>query len=87
MPDGSRVSDRNTVKEAVILGVPLAPPEASDWPYAVLLISTDDPALQLKTADTPLDHGVSRFCGLVNGLTPDFEAILTQNAAVERIHA
>jgi hypothetical protein len=86
MPDGCRVTDRNHVKEAVILGVPLAPPEAPDWPYAVLQVSTDDPSRRLKTADTASDHGVARYCGLVNALTPDFEAILARMMAVEADH-
>lgn len=86
MPDGSRVTDRNDVKEAVILGVPLAPQEAPDWPYAVLQVSTDDPSRRLKTADTASDQGVARYCGLVNALTPDFEAILAGMIKVEADH-
>jgi hypothetical protein len=39
--------------EATILAIPLAPTEATDWPYAVLQISTDDPTMRLHTVDTP----------------------------------
>ena len=76
MPDGSRVVDRNKVPEAVILSIPLAPPEAVDWPYAVVQISTDSATCVLKTANTASDSSVELFCAALRELTPDFEGIL-----------
>jgi Calcineurin-like phosphoesterase len=74
-PDGRPVSSPQQVPEAVILAIPAAPPKARDWPYAVVQISTDNPALLLKTANTPSDNSVERFCAAVRGLTEDFEAL------------
>lgn len=76
MPDGSRVVDRDRVPEAIILSIPLSPPEAIDWPYAVLQISTDNASCVLKTANTLSDTSVERFCAALRELTADFEAIL-----------
>jgi hypothetical protein len=75
-PDGRRVSNREDVPEAIILAIPLTPPEALDWPYGVLQISTDSPSCILKTADTATDKGIERYCAAVRKLTPDFERIL-----------
>lgn len=75
-PDRKRVSDRKEVPEEIILAIPLAPPEVPDWPYAVLQISTDDPSVILKTADTASDRGIERYCAAARDLTPVFEAIL-----------
>jgi Icc-related predicted phosphoesterase len=74
-PDGRAVTDLNEVPEAVILAIPMAPPNARDWPYAVMQISTDHAEVQLKTANTPSDNSVERFCEAVRGLTEDFEAL------------
>jgi 3',5'-cyclic AMP phosphodiesterase CpdA len=74
-PDGRPVTDPAEVPEAVILAIPAAPPNALDWPYAVVQISTDNAGLLLKTANTPSDTSVERFCAAVRGLTEDFEAL------------
>ncbi|MDP8984400.1 MAG: metallophosphoesterase [Pseudomonadota bacterium] len=74
-PDGRPVTDPAEVPEAVILAIPAAPPNARDWPYAVVQISTDHAGVQLKTANTPSDNSVERFCAAVRGLTEDFEAL------------
>ena len=76
MPDGSRVTDVNKVKEAAILGIPLTPPGAPDWPFAVIQISTDDPSTPLKTSDTASDNAVERYCEAVKVFTAEFEALL-----------
>jgi 3',5'-cyclic AMP phosphodiesterase CpdA len=75
-PDGRRVSSRRDVPEAIILAIPLAPPEALDWPYGVLQISTDSTSCLLKTADTASDKAIERYCAAVRELTSTFEAIL-----------
>jgi hypothetical protein len=72
-PDGSRVVSRNQVPEAAIVAIPLAPPEAIDWPYAVLQISTDSASCILKTANTASDNSLERYCAAVRDLTPEFE--------------
>jgi len=64
-PDGRPVTNGADVPEAVILAIPAAPPNARDWPYAVVQISTDSPRLLLKTANTPSDNSVERFCAAV----------------------
>jgi len=76
MPDGSRVREVTKVKEAAILGVPLAPPGAPDWAYGVIQISTDDPSCPLRTTNTASDNAVEKYCAAVRALTPDFEAIV-----------
>jgi len=78
LPDGRWVTDRNQVPEAVILAIPLAPPNAPDWPYGVLQLSTDEANRPLKTADTPSDDSVQLFCEVARGLTTDFEDILRE---------
>ena len=76
MPDGSRVLRRNQVPETAIVAIPLAPPEAVDWPYAVLQISTDSTSCLLKTANTASDNGLEQYCAAVRQFTPYFEAAL-----------
>jgi Calcineurin-like phosphoesterase len=57
-PNGERVTDSGQVPEVAILAIPLAPPEAPDWPYCVLQFSNDDPSCMLKTADTLEDSSI-----------------------------
>ena len=40
--DGKHPETLDDIPEAAIIAVALAPPQASEWPYAVLQISTDD---------------------------------------------
>jgi hypothetical protein len=61
MPNGERVNDGSEVPEVAILAIPLAPPQASGWPYAVLQFSTDDPTSSLKTTDIPSDTSIDNF--------------------------
>jgi Calcineurin-like phosphoesterase len=76
MPHGGGVTSIKGVKENAALAIPLAPPEALDWLYAVLVISTDDPGCPLKLEDTPQDGSIAAYCGTVRALTGRFETIM-----------
>ena len=78
MPDGSAVLDEDAVKEWVILGIPLVPPAARSWPYAVLQLSTDSTLCELKTENTASDNALETFRDMVIDLTRDFEDILRE---------
>lgn len=77
MPNGQPVTQAGQVPEMAILAIPLAHPDAKDWPYAVLQISTDDPGCPLKTTNTPSDVSVERFAAAVCALTRDLPTILS----------
>lgn len=83
LPNGEPVLRMNQVPEVAILAFPLAPPEASDWPYAVLQISTDDPAGVLKTTNTASDVSLETFAAAAAALTPDLEDILRRSPEIE----
>jgi len=63
--------------EATILAIPLAPPEAPDWPFAVLQISTDEPTIRLHTVDTPTVKLLEEVIGAVQeNLRDEFLSIM-----------
>ena len=49
--DGVRVDRASDIPEATALALPVAFEGLEDWPYAVLLLSTDDPEVALRTED------------------------------------
>ena len=79
LPEGHAVQDVSEIPEVAIVSFPLSPPEAPDWSFAVLQISTDDPRCMLKTANTALDVSVEKFSYAADQLTTDFEATLQRH--------
>ena len=61
LPDGTRVTKAKQVPEVAIVAIPLAPVEASDWPYAVIQFSTDDYSCDLKTQDRASDTTIADY--------------------------
>jgi len=71
LPDGSPVTASEQVPEHAMLAFPWAPVEASDWPFAVVVVSTDQPVGRLKIADTATDVSIERFARAIDALTDD----------------
>jgi hypothetical protein len=65
-PNGLPVLQRSDVPEFAMLAIPVAPPDASDWVFAVLQLSTDDAKAVLTTSDTATDSSVRDFVNAVN---------------------
>lgn len=76
LPDGGPVERAAQVPEVAMLAVALSPRDALDWPYAVLQLSTDNPACLLKTTNTASDASVELFAAALAELSEDVEAIL-----------
>jgi hypothetical protein len=75
LPNGGKVVDEHDVPEYAMIAFPMSPVDAPDWPYAVLVISTDDPGHQLKTSDRAGDAAMQRFDEALKRCTLDVERI------------
>jgi hypothetical protein len=75
LPSGKPVTDPNEVAESAILAIPLVPQDAIDWPYGVLVISTDRPDVTLKTTNTASDVSIEVFAASMRRVTILLEQI------------
>jgi hypothetical protein len=75
--DSATSSRPPQVPEVAMLAIPLAPPEAADWPYAVWQISTDYAGTRLHTADTATDKALEEvIAALQENLTEALWSIM-----------
>lgn len=76
MPHGGAPKLPTDVPECAMLAFPLVDEAADDWPYAVLVLSTDNPEHALRTSDTATDPAIEKMASALQLVMPTVESIL-----------